>query len=324
LVILVVVVVPGLRSLRPLIWFAGVGLVWLVFTFAIYGDVLPQSFHAKVGKVPFAEYLGASLARFVGTGLPALSEFSPGFRPAASVLSVWLIASLKLVPMLGLAAGRLQSRVLLVAAFVVYPILAQLVYAAIGPPKEHIWELQSAYFFFALATFVGVGALAGRLATRRGVALASLVVLVAALGIQATSSWKLLREQETAYWRGARLNTYRRIAHWLDASDARPTTLLTREPGTIRFLLQRDDIVVVDLEGLNWKGDPARGCLERCLGLIPGRQRAPRGDAEFSFVPIQYFPNLDGFVAMTLLERRQVAAPTPGSRVRAAPPRQLR
>jgi hypothetical protein len=135
------------------------------------------------------------------------------------------------------------------------------------------------------------------------VRLALLVALCAAVTVEATSSWDLLREQETARWRGARMNAYLRVADWLDGGDPRPTALLAREPGTLRFAVQREDVALIDLEGLNWRGDPLEGCLERCLWLFLGRQVEPHRSPPFTFAPIHYFPSLDGYSGFTVMER---------------------
>lgn len=306
----------GLRTGRCIALFGAFGAAWLGFTLVYYQALLPQPFYAKSGMTPFLDYLRAGLGRFLTTGVPLLAEFAPGFRPAEPLLPSWPTALLKTGLGLAVLRERPEHRSLLGVALLAYPALALLAYATLGPPPEHFWHLYPAYLHFSLAPWVGAAALLRRdpAATPVGyrrppgrawfaARAAAALLALAGLAVNAGRTLDLLREQEIARWRGARLRAYSRIASWISDQAPSGARILVAEPGTIRYFVKRQDVTVVDLEGLVWKGDPLRGCADRCYLLVPGRRQGAQKLLETAFVPATYFPNLDGYSDFTLMER---------------------
>jgi hypothetical protein len=308
----------GLRTRRSVAIFSAVGFSWLGFTLAYYGDVLPQSFHAKTQSASFLMHLQYNVHRLLATGIPVIAPFHPGFRDAFAVIPGWLVAIVKLGLGLCVLKGPAAYRASLMTAFLAYPVLAGLGYAGIGAPHDHFWELQSPYFFLSLAPFFGGLALMAAFerrsrrqrpsppARRRQLVVrwAGAGLLVVALAANASSTLGLLREQETAYWRGARLRTYVRIAEWIVEHAPPSSTLLAVEPGTIRYFIEREDVRIVDLMGVTWRGKPLRACRRPCYYLAYGRRDEAITLGHLSFVPRHYFPEI-GFADFTLMERRR-------------------
>jgi hypothetical protein len=320
-VLLVVAMALGCRGLwtcRRVAIFSVVGLAWLGFTLVYYGDVLPQSFHAKTQSAPFFLHLQFNVHRFLATGIPVVAPFHPGFQAVSAAIPAWLVAIVKLGLGLCVLKGPAEHRASLMTAFFAYPVLAEIGYAGIGAPHDHFWELQSPYFFLSLAPFFGGLALMAAFERRsrrqrpsppaRGRQLtirwAGTALLVVALAANASSTLGLLREQETAYWRGARLQTYVRIAEWISEHAPSSSTVLAVEPGTIRYFIEREDVRIVDLMGVTWRGNPLRACRRPCFYLAYGRRDEASELGSLTFVPRQYFPE-DGFADFTLMERRR-------------------
>ena len=317
----------GLRTRRSVAIFSAVGLAWLGFTLVYYGDVLPQSFHAKTQSAPFFLHLQFNVHRLLATGIPVVAPFHPGFRDAFAVIPGWLVAIVKLGLGLCVLKGPAEHRAWLMTAFFAYPVLAGLGYAGIGAPHDHYWELQSPYFFLSLAPFFGGLALMASFERRRrrqrstptvrgrplAVRWALAGLLVVALTANASSTLGMLREQETAYWRGARLRTYVRIAKWITEHAPPSSTVLAVEPGTIRYFIEREDVLIVDLMGVTWRGNPLRACRRPCYYLAYGRRDEASTLGHRTFVPRQYFPE-DGFADFTLMERRRRSTEPDASR----------
>jgi len=129
-------------------------------------------------------------------------------------------------------------------------------------------------------------------------------VLGAGLAWSGAATFRMVDEQKTAYWRSARMKAYTRVAVWLEENAPPGAVVLVLEPGTIRYHLRRGDVVVVDLVGLNWKGDPTAACGPGCLVLVDGHRPGPMTSGGARFVPRARFPNLDGFKEFTMMERR--------------------
>jgi hypothetical protein len=263
-------------------------------------------------------HLQYNVHRLLATGIPVIAPFHPGFRDAFAVIPGWLVAIVKLGLGLCVLKGPAAYRASLMTAFLAYPVLAGLGYAGIGAPHDHFWELQSPYFFLSLAPFFGGLALMAAFerrsrrqrpsppARRRQLVVrwAGAGLLVVALAANASSTLGLLREQETAYWRGARLRTYVRIAEWIVEHAPPSSTLLAVEPGTIRYFIEREDVRIVDLMGVTWRGKPLRACRRPCYYLAYGRRDEAMTLGHLSFVPRHYFPEI-GFADFTLMERRR-------------------
>jgi hypothetical protein len=80
--------------------------------------------------------------------------------------------------------------------------------------------------------------------------------------------------------------------------------VLAVEPGTIRYFIEREDVRIVDLMGVTWRGKPLRACRPPCYYLAYGRPDEAITLGHRTFVPRQYFPE-DGFADFTLMERRR-------------------
>ena len=255
----VLLLTRGARSPRCLAWFALPGLAWLLFARVYYHDWLPNSFHAKQGLTEFGDSLASlagQLRRFpFGDGAVDLGRLVPSLL-GASLLNAAMTGLVLLDPMLRRARP-------LLFAILVYPWLLIFLYAKIGPPRGHNWEIQSAVFFNQLALALGV-ATGLRIALARvrqrlpAVEIPALALFGVAVALLYTVNLRQRLDRpvydQQARWNGARHRTYLHIAKWADANLPAGTSLAYYEVGTIAYYSQ---LGFIDMAHIVTRGQPA-------------------------------------------------------------------
>ena len=279
------------------------GLSWMIFTGFYYGSLLPNTFFSKRGHTPFGV--------FFLTGIESMSgyvdfHFFKAFQPFCVAL-----------PFLALVSSRFRKSKILTYTFLAYPWILLIGYAKIGPGVGFQWEYYSAAFFFLAGSVVGL-ALAAQapfdmdspLGGFNRASRLAIVFLSFSLGILMVKEnyRSKVREFEHAqgwYWRGARYETYRRIAAWFKDHLPPDSVIAMSEPGTIAYF---SGMRVLDLAWLvskkpeeNSYGSPQD--VPR-YWLAYHYQERPRksGWAAVSYEPIQYFEK-EGFEDFTLMRR---------------------
>ncbi len=320
MVVPILLLVRGARSPRNLALFAAPGIAWLLFAWAYYGDVLPNSLDAKLALTAFSEYLASAFGRL--TEFPVARDFPlvGAWRPRGG--SHWFTsASLVLLGLCTLLDERFRRRPALVYALLLYPWVALLAYSLIGSPPAHTWELYSAYFFFRCGVVLGFFSLlcalwerfardSGRTRTAlAALAVPLLVFPVALIAFNAKRCFDYPEFNRDFFWGGVRHETYVDIADWINRNLPAGETLVLAEVGTIGYLT---DLHIIDASGIVTKGlDPdermrpprvARRFRPGYL-LITGDKPALRISRSLRYERVQYFPKRR-FSDFSLLARR--------------------
>lgn len=239
----------GFRRARCWLAFAVPGALWIGFALLYYGAWLPNTLGAKAGSSGFFEYLIESWRWLTGWPFSLGSE-TPG----------WLRAALFTASLLPLALPALRRNRTLLFALVPYPWLLVAAYAAIGAPTYYRWEIYSAQFFFSAACALGLaGAIHRALAWLRDRSQAPLplrqaaATLVLALFLVGTASGAprllaLFDEMQDGFVVGARFETYRAVAEWIDVHLRSEPELAHYEVGTLGYFTRR--VRLIDTGGL--------------------------------------------------------------------------
>ena len=301
------------RKPRNLVWFAAVGLAWEGFALAYYGDLVPNSYHAKAGLTEFRAYLANAAAHVTRLGLadPAYT----GFVAAERALVVALAGLAVLNP-------HVRQRPALAYALVPYPWLLVLAYSAIGSYRGHNWESHSARFFFLSAVAVGFLTVASQLAGRWRkpahaalVAPAALLALIALHGLFHTRELACsLTAGDRTYWGGARYDAYRQIAAW--ASDHLPpgSSVAISDVGTFGYFT---DLRIIDVSGIVTRGISRRERMDHLrvmarlkpdYAVLYGQWQDTVAGPGLRYRPTAYFPKTN-FQDFTVMRRDSAEGP---------------
>jgi len=268
------------RNARCFALFAAPGALWLSFTALYYGDVLPQTFHAKQGGTGLAAYFVQSYL------IMSRSGSRLGIHPF-------------LVPVAGLALLRrraFRSEPVLAWSLAAYPWGLYLAYAIIGSPAKHSWEYFAGFYFAYAASAIlvlSVVEAVSRPRPRAGIAFV-IVAALALAGSQVRMSTALL-ERRHAGRPGTRYVQYVRLARWIRENLEPDPWIAFDEPGTIAYY---SDARFVDLAGLVTQ-DASRPTTYRIVRGTEGE--APAVQEEFAVVHELSAP---GFHRLTVLKRR--------------------
>jgi hypothetical protein len=247
--------------------FLGPGLVWLAFAWGYYGDLLPNTFHAKRASSTLPEFV-QKIVRWMTDPLGSLTSpitgDLPWWRPALSL-------GLVILSVLPLLDPRVRRRPAILYALVVYPWVLVLAYGLIGAPTDHRWEYFAAAFFFRLAALVGLFSLVSRLVERwsanpesrrstgRVATAAVALALLALVVVDARDCFGRLDRQQSEPWYGGRYHDYLAISRWIDADLPAGATLLLLEPGVVGYHTR---MRILDMPGLVTKGFRAQSIYD--------------------------------------------------------------
>ena len=252
LVLPIVVVGRETRKLENLIWFAGIGVAWEGFALLYFGELVPNSYHAKSGLSQFVP--------FFADAFNAMTGFSFAWRwGLAGDPSMASRVVLVLLGGLALVNPNVRRRFAPAYTLLLYPWLLVGAYAWIGSVTGHHWEFYSARFFLRVSAAIGLLSLGNRLAERwpvrpalqRSAVAALLLFTLVSGGFRAAAMVKEFSTKDASYWGGARYDTYRRIADWMNANLPQGATVAIMEVGTIAYFT---DVKVIDVAGIVTRG----------------------------------------------------------------------
>jgi len=301
------------RRLRNLAWFVGIGLAWEGFALLYYRELVPNSYHAKLGLTRFGPFLNNAVKTITG-----LTFSEPlGFAREPSSIQRGIVLLLSLLPLLN---QELRRRSAVLYALVPYPFLLVAAYSTIGSFPGHNWEFYSAQFFLRVSALVGLLSLAVvvaarfrvPLALRRVAAIAVFAFVLADGALQTQALARSLTAENTAYWSGARYATYRGLADWANHNIPRGSTVAISEAGTFAYYA---DVHVIDVSGIVTRGYlPAermnhRGLMLRfapSYAVVYGNQKTASLSPTLRYERLAYFPK-QGFEDLSLLVQRPAA-----------------
>lgn len=238
---------------------AAVALPWLVFAYAYFGSVMPNTLAAKTGQVARLEYMAGSLGRIVdGLAVP-LDLVVP--VPAALA---WTAAAALVAPLL-VHTARLARRGVHLVLLLVFPALLWLGYSWIGPPLAHDWYFLPATYFLLLAGLLAWGeALRGRVRGRWPAVLALVLVAASALALPAAVAGERQRRMGTVVYL-RRAEAYDLLARWILRHGLQDLRLMTLEPGYLTYVTRNP---VIDAMGLVSRDVPLEGSTRERLQKI--------------------------------------------------------
>lgn len=295
------------RRLRPLACFCAIGFLWEGFAFFYYGELIPNSFHAKRGVSPFLPFLVNAVEYATGAILAYPVSLSRGPSFAGRIL-VFCLA------LMGLLNPEMRRRLATVYAWLVFPWLLIITYSAIGSLHGHNWEFYSARFFVRTAAGIGLLSLGCAVAAKlkasflpRALAFAGLAFWVFANGVyQTTNLVDQLTRQDTSYWGGARYQSYRRIADWMNRNLPQGASIAINEVGTLAYYTE---LKIIDVGGIVTRGYAANERMSYELflarfapsyALVKGDQKEMRISPELCYRRVAYFGER-GFQDFSLL-----------------------
>jgi hypothetical protein len=240
------------RRLRNLAWFIGIGLLWEGFAVLYYGELVPNSYHAKIGLTRFGPFLKNALKTIAGL---TFSE-RLGFAAEPSTSQRCIVFVLSLLPLLN---REIRRRLPVLYALVPYPFVLVTAYSYIGSFPGHNWEFHSARFFLRISAAVGFLSLVMLVAeqrrlpvvARRVAVLAGLAFVLINGAFQTEALATTMTAKNTAYWGGARHSTYRGIADWAKVHIPRGATVAISEAGTFAYYSK---VHVIDVSGIVTRG----------------------------------------------------------------------
>jgi hypothetical protein len=300
------------RRLRNLALFAAIGLLWEGFAFVYYGDLLPNSLHAKRGLAHSGWYFAEAI-------VSATNSAWAVDLPAAAVVAMRV--GLVLLSAATLLNPRVRQRPALAYALFLYPWLLLGAYAWIGSPPEHRWEYHSARFLLHAGAAIGLLSVLDAAAARwrvrppwRTLAVGVILLFVVHDGVtRSAANLVSLRGPDTATWSGARYAAYRRVTEWIENNlPPRPTVAL-HEVGTVAYF---SDVTVVDVSGIVTRGyaPHERGQLVSFLHRFASPYALSRGDVPemrigdgLRYRRLAYFPG-QGYADLSLLAREADAS----------------
>jgi arabinofuranosyltransferase len=295
------------RRLRNLAWFCALGLAWEGFAFFYFGELIPNSFHAKRGVTPFIPFL----VNAVKYATDAILAYPVSLSRGPSTVGRILVVVLGLLCLLN---QRMRRRLAFAHAWLLYPWLLLAAYSAIGSLHGHNWEFYSARFFVRTAAALGFLSLGSILATKaraptwlRAVTTSALALWVFANGVyQTTNLVHQLATPDLSYWGGARTQSYRHIAEWMNRNLPRGSTIAINEVGTLAYYT---NFKIIDVGGIVTRGYAANERMSYELFLarfVPGYALVRGDQVEMRIGPglryrrIAYFAD-QGFQDFSLL-----------------------
>jgi hypothetical protein len=298
------------RRLRNLAWFVGIGLLWEGFALLYYRELVPNSYHAKIGLTRFGPFLKDALKTI--TGLTFSEQLGWGREPSA--IQRGIVFVLSLLPLINKEIRRHRA---VLYALVVYPFVLVAAYSTIGSFQGHHWEFHSAQFFLRVSATVGLLCLGMEVAAkvrlpvavRRGVAIAVFAFVLVNGVFQTQALARTLSTENTDYRGGARYATYRRIADWANQNIPRGSTIAVSEVGTFAYY---SDMHVVDVSGIvtrGYRADERMNYSSFMLRFAPsyaivyGNLASARLSSTLRYDRLAYFPK-QGFEDFTLLAKR--------------------
>jgi len=221
----------GAWRLRTIGTFVLPGLAWLVFAYFYFGDVLPLTFGSKKGSEAFGPYFVENIVWVVSffQNLWYVKSVPGAVVSASCVAGVLLVRSVR------------RDRAL-VLTLLGAPLVLVLLYAKIGPPVMHRWEIVSAAYFLHAAGLVTVVVVCRTLLahtdgiTRRMVFAVVGIFAALALGLSVfTSNEQIVRSAPNAFWKGARHRSFLAAAQWMREHWPAGAYVASQEVGTLAY-----------------------------------------------------------------------------------------
>lgn len=247
---------------RPLAAFSAVTVPWMIFAWAYFGSVLPQS-TSKVGRTPPVEYLLHLLQEPVRVLLPGREGLGWG-------ILTWTLAILGAYFLI-----RRNRRLWVVPA---YGLLHFGAYEVLRPFVRHRWHVYPLDVVVVVLALAAVAA-AGRFEPRRIARPVAITALALFAFGYAERSMRWATSHETGYWWGSRDAAYREAADYLrEHGNPREDLLAAVEVGTLAYY---SDFRIFDLGGLVTRlpDDPATWPRPdwlvvdpEYLRLVPGKE----------------------------------------------------
>jgi hypothetical protein len=295
-------VLPGLlmnreaRRWRKLAWFVAIGLAWEGFALAYYGELIPNSYHAKSGLTGFLPFLETAAGLLTNLGAANALDFSE----SSTVLRA-LVVLASLAPIIH---PEVRQRPFLLYSLVIYPWVLIGAYSIIGTPETHTWEIYSARFLLRVSAVLGLLCVGRAVAIRlrlptwmcaSGVVLAAVYSLGG--GVTRTANQvAAYRTVDNSFWGGGRYRTYRKIAGWANRNIPPGSTVAINEVGTFAYFT---DLQIIDVGGIVTRGyaPDERMNYERFLlrfrptfAIIPGDHSELAISPSLSYSRVAYFP----------------------------------
>jgi hypothetical protein len=230
-------------------------LPWLVFAQLYFGSVMPNTLEAKAGETDAAAYLYEAAAIQVRHLYQAL----PLSLDVRALQPIWvaLLGLFGIMAPIFAAADRILRREPILATLIAFPFLLWIGYSLIGPPLAHSWHLVPGTLLLILMSVACWGEVADRVyrAFRPGsvVRLRPLVIVAVgtAMAMISLLNGRAAAEEAHAWlesntYRG-RIKAYRQLALWINDRGLGDLTVMMREPGYFRYLV---DNRLIDAAGL--------------------------------------------------------------------------
>lgn len=242
---------------------ASVVVPWIIFSWAYFGSLLPNTLAAKGHTVGMGEYIAESWPRL------ELRFFSPFYRFGlhfARHQTLFALLGLTLLAPIVLRARRLIKRDDLLIVMSSYPILLFLSYAYIGPPPAHQWYLIPGMYFLLTLSLAAWGDLTGRWRFRRATALSIALLVWSLYALPSKVREEATRFMARDYYR-SKVEAYSFLARWITDHGLSDLKLFTREPGYLTYLSKNPVVDGAGLvtRGIRYHGSEFRTPLEKIL-----------------------------------------------------------
>lgn len=226
-------------AMGPLFVGAALSTPWFAYAWIHFGSPLPLSAYAKVASEPALDY-GLRAIRYVSSNLDLAPLQMTAASPAAWALSLGVL-------MLAIFGSvQLNSRCSTLAALPAFAGLLLCSYVATQPQPGMEWHLYPVLLIVSILALSGCAFAGQSAAVRVGrVPVSMAAVVVVALICARTVRYAGVHQ--SAYWYGARDETYRALAAHLDAHAADGDHVASSEVGTIAYY---SGLPIVDIAGL--------------------------------------------------------------------------
>jgi hypothetical protein len=317
LVLPILLVDRDARHFRNIFGFLLPGLLWEAFAIAYFGQVVPNSYHAKSGLTEFVPFFLNGFKYLTGVSLAP--NLGLAATPSNLGRAVLVIASL-----LPLFQSKVRKQFPLVYAFVVFPWILLIAYSTIGSFPGHNWEFYSARLFLIASACIGIlgtgHAVIERIKPRTGyrwaVAAAVFAFVIVNGGSRTIATAAGFAARDHSYWSGARHDTYRHIANWVNASIPPGSTFAISEVGTFGYYA---NVKIIDVSGIVTRGYLPEERMQHArfmrrfgpsYALVYGDRQEMRVAPDLRYQRIYYFPKFgfEDFSLMALDPPRRTAS----------------
>lgn len=251
LVLPVMLMNKDMRRVRNLAIFAGIGLAWELFALCYYEELLPNTFYAKVGeKSRSFSYFIHVLSRFADIdtllGISTDKLFSLAGTTADIVSWIFQLVVVCALSSLLFFSNMFSRHRELVYVLFLYPWVFLVAYSFIAPPLGHVWEMQSALYFFRIGVVAGacifikgrwsqiVGSRSSQTLERAYLVLALLALFSFAL-VNTNAFYRSPQWRSETFYNGLRHKKYEEIGRWISANLPAQTPITSIEVGTLGY-----------------------------------------------------------------------------------------